>query len=215
VTTKITKQSLAQVAYLIASVCLCSSPASAATEKLELQITIATGKKVYHPKDEILFTESIKNISNQTAQIIDDRCGYGSDLKVVRLSDHSECDRLPCSAGHTLKPGLRPGVRQYLKPNQSFTRKFSAYITKDLQLAFQNHGAAGLTGFSAGATNTKNLPEKYFGCGQVFGLRKAGKYQITATYSNTGDWSTGEMHPATPLWQGKAQSNPIEIEVAN
>lgn len=184
-------------------------------QKSDIEITFTTDKKTYHRKDEVEFTEKIKNISGNTVQIIDDRCDYGSDLKVLRLADHIGCTRLPSSAGHTLKPGLRPGVRQYLKPNQSFTRQFSAYITDDLHLAFQRHGAAGFTGFSAGATKPKDLPAKYFGCGQVYGLDKPGKYQITASYSNNGDWSTGEMHPAMPLWQGKVQSSPIEIEIAN
>ncbi|MBI2810015.1 MAG: hypothetical protein HYX67_04200 [Candidatus Melainabacteria bacterium] len=200
---------------LLAVLYLNLSTAATASEKPELQITIVTDKKLYHRKDEVTFTEAIKNTSNKVAQIIDDRCGYGSDLRVTRLSDHSECARLPCSAGHTLKPGLRPGVRQFLKPGQGFTRKFKAFITDDLHLAFQNHGAAGFTGFSADATKDKNLPDFYFGCGQVFGLDKTGNYQITASYSCSGDWSTGEMHPAMPLWQGSAKSSPIEIEVAN
>lgn len=188
---------------------------AAAAEKSDLSITLSADKKIYHRRDEVVFTETIKNVSNDMVQIIDDQCGYGSDMKVVRASNQSECTRLDCSAGHTLKPGLRPGIRKFLKANESFTRKFSAYITDDLHLAFQNHGAAGFTGFSAGADKAKNLPEKYFGCGQVFGLDKAGQYQITVTYSNNGDWSTGSAHPTMPLWQGIAHSNTIQIEVAN
>jgi len=206
--------SRARAAFLMASISLNLSSVVAA-EKPELSINLSADKKMYHRKEEVIFTETIKNVSNNTAQIIDDQCGYGSDMKVVRASDHSECSRLDCSAGHTLKPGLRPGVRKFLATNESFTRKFTAYITDDLHLAFQNHGTAGFTGYSAGATRAKNLPEKFFGCGQVFDLAKPGQYQITATYSNNGDWSTGSAHPATPLWQGSAHSNTIELEVAH
>ncbi len=212
---KLTKLSRAQATSLLAIICLNISAVSAAAEKPELSISLAADKKIYRRKDEVVFTETIKNTSNNTVQIIDDQCGYGSDMKVMRASNHSECTRLECSAGHTLKPGLRPGSRKFLKTNESFTRKFSAYITEDLNLAFQNHGTAGFTGFSAGAVKAKNLPEKFFGCGQVFGFDKPGEYQISTTYSNNGDWSTGSTHPAMPLWQGSAHSNTIDIEVAN
>ncbi|MBS1956948.1 MAG: hypothetical protein JST89_22355 [Cyanobacteria bacterium SZAS-4] len=199
---------------LLAIVCLNLSSVSA-SEKPDLSISLSTNKTIYHKGDEVVFTETIKNISKNTVQLIDDQCGYGSDMKVMRVSDHSQCSRIECSAGHTLKPGLRPGVRKFLTANESFTRKFSAYITDDLHLAFQNHGTTGFTGFSAGATKAKNLPEKYFGCGQVFDLGKVGHYQVTATYSNSGDWSTGSIHPPMPLWQGSAHSNTADVQVAD
>jgi hypothetical protein len=187
--------------------------ASNVAAKPELEIVLRTNKQVYRPKEEVLFSETFKNLGSNDIQIIDDRCYYGSDIKVLRSSDRHRCQNLPCSAGHTLKPGSRPGLRQYLKPQQSFTRKFSAYITPDWHIVFQNHGGTAFTGYSAEAANTTKLPEKYFGCGQVFELQEPGKYELSISYSCKGDWSTGELHPAMPLWQGDAHAAPIDIQV--
>jgi hypothetical protein len=191
---------------------LTPSPVSA---KNQLEINLRTDQPIYYPKSEIEFIETFTNIGNERIQIIDDECGYGSDLKVSNKANNAECRRLPCSAGHTLKPGLRPGVRRFINPKQSFVRKFSAYITTDKRLVFQKHGEAGFTGFSKSASKASDLPSKYFGCGQIFALDQSwgSRYEFIATYSNTGDWSTGEARPKEPLWQGHAESPPIFIDI--
>jgi hypothetical protein len=179
----------------------------------ELKITLSTDKPVYKPNTEVFFTETFQNDSSRIIQIIDDKCGYGADITIERMSDRHVCAPVEGGATHTLKPGLRPGTRQYLKPGESFKRKFSAFITKDFLLAFQNHGSAGFTGFSGEATNVKNLPPKFFGCGAIYGLEKPGKYRLSTAYLNNGEWSTGEIKPSMPLWQGRVQSRPIMIEI--
>ncbi len=209
---------IAIISALLASLgTMCDAYRSRTAEiSSELKLTLTTDKPVYQRKSEVVFTETFQNQSNKVIQIIDDRCGYGADIAVVRMSDTNLCPSVAATATHNLKPGLRPGARQFLKPGQSFKRKFSAFITNDWQMAFQNHGSAGFTGFSPGAANVKNLPPKFFGCGRIYGLEKPGKYELSAVYMNNGDWSTGDdVMPAMPLWRGRVYSQPIVIEIQN
>lgn len=192
---------------------LLSVAAGIAAEAAEdLQLQLKTDKANYAPGDQIVFTETFKNTSQKTIQIIDDRCGYGNDVQLTKAGvkcEHATTGRL----GHTLKPGLRPGKRTFLKAGESFNRSFKAYVTKDYAIAFQGHGSAGFTGFSAGADNVRKLPPEFFGCGAIYEAKGPGKIESTISYRVESEWSTGEALPPEPLWKGVATSPPVTFNL--
>lgn len=181
----------------------------------QIKVTLSTDKPTYKPHDDIIFTEVIKNNSKESIHLFDDTCFYGSDVRFKRVADGNEKWEMDSSSSHTVKPGMRPSHRVLLHPEYKLTRTFSAYVTDKYQIAFQNHGNSGFTGFSSGEIRIKGLPEKYIGCGYVFNLGKPGAYRVTVSYSNNEQWSNGGIgeQPKQPAWIGKATSNEVSLEL--
>ena len=179
----------------------------------QLSATLKTDKWIYRPHDEITFTETLRNCGNETIQIYDDTCYYGADMKFKRVSDGKDNWERSSSCSHTVKPGLRPSRRVFLKSREKLTRTFSAYVTDDFRVAFQNHGSSAFTGFSSGKVETPGLPQKYIGCGHIFNLEKPGLYEVSCDYINDTQWSNGEIPPKQPAWIGRAKSNEVPLEL--
>ena len=159
------------------------------------------------------------------------------DVEIKRLSDGKKTWSMSTSRVHTVKPGLRPGKKIILEPGAQTDRKFSAFVTSDCSLAFQNHEAFEAidlnhkqpeerlpTGSerknkSAGnvlqTVNGQELPAKYIGCGEIFQLEQPGHYNIAVRYQNNSEWSTGEPISKTnpPAWIGQVMSDPISVEL--
>lgn len=188
-------------------------PAKAGEKSPQVQIRLATDKSVYKPHDEIVFVEVIKNEGHDTIHVYDDTCFYGADMKFKSMSDGNETWELTSSASHTVKPGLRPSKRIFLAPGQVLSRMFSAYVTDDYRIAFQNHGGSAFTGFSPGIKEKPNLPDKYIGCGHIFNLGKPGLYKASIEYRNDSQWSNGDVQPKQPAWIGHVHSNEVLLEL--
>jgi len=186
--------------------------AAAADSDADLSIVLKSDKSVYKPGDEITFSETLTNKSPQKLQIYDDTCFHGTHFGIERAGDRGKTFQTSCSSPHTVKPDMRPSRRIWIEPGKSYTRTVNALVTKNYEIAFQAHGGSAFTGYSPGG-GREDLPAKYSGCGQIFALEKPGKYAVRSWYWNDLQWSNGEPLPKEPAWIGRANSQPITIEI--
>ncbi len=205
------------VALLVAF--LASSYSMSRDEQLssDLSIIFKTDKRQYRPHEEIHFFETLKNASTKPMHLFDDTCYSGSDIEITREPDGKKQWEISSSRTHTVKPGMRPSRRVLLQPGETFTREFSAFVTDDYKLAFQDSVGSAFTGFVSGAQSGVGLPSKYVGCGRIFDLGKPGTYKLAAKYLNHGHWSNGGIgpQPSIPEWEGEARSNEVSVTLSS
>jgi hypothetical protein len=188
-------------------------PASESPE--QLSISLDTNKRVYHPHDEIIFSETFKNRGKEPIFIYDDTCYYGNDVIFKRVSDGKHDWETSTSATHTVETGFRPSKSVALKPGEEYKRTFSAFVTGDFHVAFQSHvSSGGYSGFRPGRTGAIDLPSKFVGCGEIYNLGHAGSYLVSAEYRNQTQWFNGDEDgkPKKPAWIGKAKSNEVTLK---
>ena len=150
--------------------------AFAADNTTGLDITLKTDKQAYDPGSAINIEVTFKNSSASDLRILETGCYKGQDFKFFGSGGNGiQWD----GRAHTVKLSAYPGQTHLIKPAESYTVKFGAFITKDRRLIFENHSETVATGYYPGTDKKDDIPDKYIGCGRFFDLKNPGKFQIS------------------------------------
>lgn len=126
-------------------------------------------------------------------------------------------------ATHTVKMGVYPGRTILLSPGATAEVRFRAHLASGLRLLFEDPGAAFGTGFSPGSVagaDLDGIPPAFIGCGRMFRFKAPGKVSVRCVYErrpSDAEWRVlppeGEDGSLDALWVGRAESEPVDLEL--
>ena len=189
----------------------------------DLQIALAVSPKSAGPGQEIELRVTYRNVGDTAYRLLEDTTFVGSELVVQRAGG----EQIDYEGGYLTfspKQGVFPGRTFLLEAGAERTLVLPAWVDGRYRLLFTNTPEAEL-GIGPSELKTRlgapaELPARYVSAGRIFPVGQAGPVTLRFRYERgerDREWiinaGSAEESSLDDLWIGRAESNPVELEL--